>query len=127
MGSVATGIDVSTFPGWFQVVSDFREGGQDLCWDVAPSAGAEFGMDLWECQDTTLAACPGVTFNYPALKEFLKGKTDSKRASDTGPSWVWQGRVSVGAGPQIWLLGLRGGCSCARELGVRGAGGGSVL
>lgn len=29
-----------------QVVSDFSEGGQDLCWDVALSAGAEFGMSL---------------------------------------------------------------------------------
>lgn len=73
----------------------------------------------------TLAACAGVTFNYHALKEFLKGKTNSKRASDSGLSWIWQGRVSVGAGPQVWLLGQRGGCSCARELEVRGAGVGS--
>lgn len=34
----------STRPGCFQVVSDFSEGGQDSCWDVALSAGAVFGM-----------------------------------------------------------------------------------
>lgn len=67
---------------------------------------------------------------YHALKEFLKGKSDSERASDSGPAWipgrgsVWE--VSVGAAPRVWPVGRRRGCSCARELGVRGAGVGSA-
>lgn len=36
----------SACPGCSQVVSDFSEGGQDLCWDVALAAGPVFGVSL---------------------------------------------------------------------------------
>lgn len=45
-----------------------------------------------------------------ALKEFLKGKSDSERASDSGPAWMWQGEGQYGRSvrvlhPKYWMEG----------------------